>query len=372
MTKKNIIILAGSPSLEHEISIITALQVLESIDINKYNPLFIVINKDCKFELLENLQSKSNYLSVKRVNILFGNDSKPFFATTNIFGLQKTFIDAAVLTNHGGMGEGGQLQGMLDMFKIPYFSCRSEAASIGLNKCITKTILKDKIPLIPFITYYLDAGLPKPSFSEIQSQLGQKIILKPARLGSSIGIKIVDKELDFEKAIMEISQYEKSILLESFLEHITEYNCAVKKINDQIIFSEIEQPFKSQDILSFDDKYQKGVKKGESSIENNFFNSKCPANISIDLAEEIKNYTAQVYNYLGCEGVVRVDYIYHGSKIYFSEINTIPGSLSKKLFETSGISFRSQITEMIEQASTQNFDNYKWFDKSDLVKKYIK
>jgi D-alanine-D-alanine ligase len=372
MTKKNILILTGSPSLEHEISIITALQVLENIDRIKYNPFFVVINKGCQFELLEGLQSKSSYLNAKKVNMLFGNDGKPFFATTKTLGLQKTFIDAAILTTHGGMGEGGQLQGMLDMFKIPYFSCRSEAAAIGLNKSITKLILKDLIPMVPYVAYYLDQALPKLTFTQIQAQLGSKIILKPSKLGSSIGIKIVDNELDFEKAILEICQYEKSVLIESFLEHITEYNCGAKKVNNQIICSEIEEPVKSQDILSFDDKYEKGSKKGENSIESNLFNSKCPANISDDLSQEIQNYTKQIYNYLGCEGIVRIDYIYHGGNIYFSEINTIPGSLSKKLFETSGVSFQEQINEMIEQSSAPNLDNYKWFDKSELIKKYLK
>jgi D-alanine-D-alanine ligase len=372
MTKKNIIILAGSPSLEHEISIITALQVLENIDKTKFNPIFVLINKDCQFEQLENLVHKRDFFSAKRVALMFGNDGRPFLASNRPFGVSKTYIDAAILTTHGGMGEGGQLQGMLDMFKIPYFSSRSEAAAIGINKSITKSILKDLIPLIPFVTYYLDPELPKPSFALIQSQLGYKIILKPCKLGSSIGIKIVDNELDFEKAILEISQYEKSVLLESFLEHITEYNCGVKKVNTKIVFSQIEEPVKSNDILSFDDKYEKGSKKGDNSIENNLFNSKCPANISQDLSNEIRNYTKQIYNYLGCEGVVRVDYIYHDGKIYFSEINTIPGSLSKKLFETDGVSFQEQIGGMIEQSSTPNLDNYKWFDKSDIVKKYIK
>jgi D-alanine-D-alanine ligase len=261
---------------------------------------------------------------------------------------------------------------MLDMFKIPYYSCRSEAAAIGLNKSITKSILKDKVPLVPFVTHYLDPDLPKLSFTDITNILGSKIILKPSKLGSSIGIKVVDNELDFEKAIMEIAQYEKSVLIERFLEGIVEFNCGAKRVDGKIICSQIEEPVKSEDILSFDDKYSKGGKKGENSIENNLFNSKCPANIPDELAAQIQNNTRQIYSYLGCEGVVRVDYIYHGGKIYFSEINTIPGSLSKKLFETSGVSFQEQITEMIEQSSTPDLDNYKWFDKSDLVKKYVK
>jgi D-alanine-D-alanine ligase len=372
MSKKNVLILAGSPSLEHEISIITGLQVLEHIDKAKHNPIFVLINKDCQFELLENLGRKQDFFSSKRLNLMFGNDGKPFLATSKTFGLSKTYIETAILTTHGGMGEGGQLQGMLDMFKIPYFSCRSEAAAIGLNKSITKLILKDKIPLVPFVIYYLNQDLPQPLFQDIQNQLGNMIILKPSRLGSSIGIKIINNQLDFEKAILEIGQYENSILLESFLQNIVEYNCAIKRVDGSLICSDIEQPVKSREILSFDDKYQKGGKKGENSIENNLFNSQCPANISDDLANQIKDYTRQIYAYLGCEGVVRIDYIYHDNKIYFSEINTIPGSLSKKLFETSGVAFQSQIDETIDQSSTPNLDNYKWFDKSDLIKKYIK
>ena len=372
MTKKNIIILAGCPSLEHEISIITALQVLENIDTNLYNPLFVYITKDSRFELIDGLSRKQDFFSAKRIPLMFGNDEKPFIATSKAFGLSKTYIEAAILTTHGGLGEGGQLQGLLDMFKIPYFSTRTEAAVVGLNKSITKAILKDKIPLVPFITYYLDKSLPNPNFKQIITLLGDKIILKPSRLGSSIGITIINNELEFEKSIMQISQYEKSILIESFLEGIIEYNCAVKKVSDKIIFSEIEEPVKSEVILSFDDKYQKGGKKGENSIENNLFNSKCPANITAQLVDQIKDYTSKVYNYLGCEGVVRVDYIYHNCQVYFSEINTIPGSLSKKLFEASGVSFQEQISEMIVQSNTLNLDNYKWFDKSDLIKKYIK
>ena len=372
MTKKNIIILAGSPSLEHEISIITALQVLENIDTTLYNPIFVYVDKDSQFMILEGLIRKQDFFTAKRINIMFGNDGQPFLATNKTFGLSKSYIHAAILTTHGGMGEGGQLQGMLDIFKIPYYSCRTEAAAISLNKSITKLILNGKVSLVPFVTYYLDQSLPKPSFTQIQIELGHKIILKPSKLGSSIGIKIVESELDFDKAILEISQYEKSVLLESFLEGIVEYNCGAKRVEGKIICSEIEQPVKSEDILSFDDKYQKGSKKGESSVESNLFNSQCPANISDVLANQIKNYTNQIYSYLGCEGVVRVDYIYHGGNIYFSEINTIPGSLSKKLFEASGISFQEQISQMIEQSSISNLDNYKWFDKSDLIKKYIR
>jgi D-alanine-D-alanine ligase len=371
MIKSNILILAGSPSLEHEISIITALQVLEHIDRSKYNPLFIIISKDSQFELIENLNHKKDFLSAKRSPLMLGNDGRPYIASPRTFGINKIYIDAAVLTTHGGMGEGGQLQGMLDMFKIPFYSCRTETAATGLNKSITKTILDGKIPLVPFITYYLDKDLPKPSFADITAKLGNKIILKPSKLGSSIGIKIIDNELAFEKAIMEISQYENSVLLESFLEGIQEYNCAVKKINGNLIFSEIEEPKKTADILSFDDKYQKGSKKGGQKVAANIFNSQCPANIPSEMAAQIQEYTGLIYNYLGCEGIVRIDYIYHIGNIYFSEINTIPGSLSKHLFETAGISFQEQISEMIEQAKTPVLDNYKWFDKSDLIKKYI-
>lgn len=371
MIKKNIIILAGCLSLEHEISIITALQVLENIDKVVYNPLFVYITRDLQFELVEGLTHKQDFFQAKRTPLMFGNDGLPFFATSKIFGLSKTYIEAAILTTHGGLGEGGQLQGMLDIFKIPYFSAKAEAAAVCLNKSITKSILKDKIPLVPFFTYHLDQSLARLSYQEVATLLGKKIILKPSKLGSSIGITIINSELEFEKAIMNIGQYEKSILMESFLENIVEYNCAVKKVNSKIFFSEIEQPIKSEDILSFDDKYQKGSKKGENSIENNLFNSQCPANITLELKNQIRDYSSKVYNYLGCEGVARVDFIFHNNQIYFSEINTIPGSLSKKLFEASGVSFCDQISEMITQASVVNLDNYKWFDKSDLIKKYI-
>ncbi len=347
---KNVIILFGGVSPEHEVSIITGLQVIDKIDRSKFATFAIKLTQDGLFKYYERLFWMQDYSKIKPRNINFGRDNKgAYFQTTGIFK-KKVYIDIAYLAFHGGLGESGQIQGLLETLSVPYTSSNTEGSAIAMNKVLTKEVLESyQIKTIPWVRAFsteIKHDLDK-MVSTIVSRLSLPVIIKPSHLGSSIAINIAKTKADLKKYLLEASQVDSEILIEKFMTNFIEYNISVRKIGDKVEVSEIEKPISKDEILSFADKYQRGGKKtgGMASL-----NRELPAKINSKLKNKIEDIATKSFELIRAKGVLRIDFMYVNNEIYVTEINPIPGAMSFFLWEACGISFRNQITDLLNQA----------------------
>jgi len=369
---KKIIILFGGVSAEHEVSVISGLQVLENVDRKQFIPYAIKFTKDGLFKYYADLNNRLDYLTIKPQLVNFGRDDNgSFFQFSGLLKV-KIYIDAAYLVFHGGNGESGQIQGFLDILGVPYTSPNVETSAISMNKAITKQILTtNNINTVPGV--YVSDERIKQNVDRVIKDIKIKppVIIKPVHLGSSIGINIATTEVELKKYLLEASHYDSEILIEKLLTNFKEFNVSVRKIDSEIQTSEIEKPILHDDILSFADKYERGGKKtgGMASL-----NRELPAKISKKLEQSIKKLAIEVFRAIRAKGMIRIDFMVTDKDIYVTEVNPIPGSMSYYLWEASGISFKNQITDLINQAivdfKIQNSKSLEY--KSDIIEKFVK
>jgi D-alanine-D-alanine ligase len=372
--KKNIAIFIGGKSPEHEVSVITGLQMLENLNKSEYNPILIFVSKDGDFFEVVDIKSRKEFFKNTRREVFFGFDSKEKkpIILTNDGG--RRVLYCALSSLHGGEGESGMMAGFFRTINIPFSSTDVESAVICMNKNLSKKeVLEEGVPVIESKSF--KSFLIKENIDLCKQdclQIGLPLIIKPVHLGSSIGIKIVKSEIDLELALLESAQLDNEILVEKFVSPMVEYNCSVKMIGGKIITSEIEQPLNKDEILSFEDKYKRGGKKtGGSGMAS--LPRKLPVEISVELKNTIKEYSKKVYIACRCKGTVRIDFIFWQDKLFFNEINPIPGSLAYYLWEVEGISFKDQLTEMIEQSvyDFKQSDSLNYVYQTDIIKKFI-
>lgn len=373
--RKPVLLMFGGVSPEHEVSVVTGLQALEALDQKKYEPYVMYVSKKGEFLHIPKLDSRKNFLKQRRVAVSFGRDSRGGFVRQDGIGSSKVYPYAALLCFHGGGGEGGAIQGLLDTCDIAYTSTSSEGSHIAMNKQITKELAASKgINIVPGVALR-SSDIRNNVQQAVQdcSVLGTNLIIKPAHLGSSIGIDIAHSEVELEKALLTASFVDSEVVVEKLLSDFVEYNCAVRMVGKDIEVSEIEKPISKEAILSFAEKYQRGGKKtaqqGMASL-----NRELPARISEDLKKQITNTAREVFKAARINGMARIDFMYtEDGALYLTEINSIPGSLAFYLWEARGISYTQQLDEMIEEgrkkrdrSSSQVFDH-----ESDIVEKFI-
>lgn len=341
--KKNVCVFYGGRSVEHDISIITAIQAINNIDAIKYNiyPLYI---KNQRIYLMDNYCDIHAYTDFNpklyRQVIIF--NSRIFIIKKNKL---KEFIKphSALICCHGGLGEGGGLQGMLEYNDIPYTSSDILGSSIGLDKLAQKMIFNDLgIKTIPYIVIDNIKSLNKENISNIYVQLGDKLIIKPSTLGSSIGISVAYDSKQLVKGVELALMYDDKALIEPLVDIMGEYNCAIYKKEDNFCISNVEKVLRHNDYLTFEDKYIEGDKSGMSGMKREIFHT------DNEITKNIKSITDMVYKALSLKGIVRIDYIVDmDNNIYLNEINTIPGSLSFYLFNQP---YMEVLTDIIEQS----------------------
>ncbi|HOJ64850.1 MAG TPA: D-alanine--D-alanine ligase family protein [Spirochaetota bacterium] len=357
--KKNISVLIGGKSVEHDVSIITGLQIVENLDKDKYNIFVIYIDKDGEWYFSDKLKDLTTYKdwekNKKKCKRIFPNLNKK--DKSNI--LNKT--DCAIIAMHGNYGEDGKIQGMLDIMEIPYSSSGVLGSSTAMDKIVMKKIFSGMgLPVLPYIWFNRDdwAKDQKELINKIHYTLDYPIFIKPANLGSSIGISMAKNEEELIKGIEIANKYDKRILIEKGVENSVEVNCSVIKIDNEIKTSALEEPVKWEKFLSFEDKYLRSNGKIKSGLEN--MSRIIPARISDEIKTQIEEYSKKVYRAIDCKGVVRIDYILNSErdKVYINEINTIPGSFSFYLWEPLGISF-SKLLDIIIEESIKDFEDRK-------------
>lgn len=374
--KKNVLIMFGGVSSEHEVSVITGLQIVENINRELFNPLVVYVTKNGLFSLLEDCKNRKEFNKCKRKRVVFDKQESGTFLVTQELLKTKYKIDLAYLAFHGGLGELGPIQGMLESYEIPYTSPSYESSAICMNKAITKEILTfNKLPVLPFhhinsIEYENDGDKIE---KEIITKIGLPVVIKAVHVGSTVGVKTAKNEIELKKALLVLSKLDYELLAERMLTDMVEFNVSVRKNGEQIETSVIEKPIKKDEVLSFKDKYQTGSKLKNSGMAS--LDRELPAKISQDFQKEIINIAKSAYTACRCSGTVRIDFMYSKSNnpsLVITEINTIPGSVAFYLWEAAGIPFKEQITQSLDQAIYEQEikDCLKFNYDSDIVEKF--
>jgi len=305
------LILFGGSSFEHEISIVSAITLKDKI--KKNETLFVFLDEERNFYLIEKENMKSKYFSTREYkNAQKLEITKGGFKYQRGFFKKEYYIKFDVLINliHGRDGEDGKIASLTQFYKIKTITPNIEASVISYNKLYTKMYAKE---IGVNIIEYEVIDKPKTEFDF-------PVIIKPARLGSSIGVSIAKNQKELEYAFDVAKEFDDLILVEPFIEGIKEYNLAGCKVNEEWIFSKLEEVQKKE-FLDFEKKYMDFSRKGTNFEENK------------ELKSKIENEFKKVYTQTFKNALIRCDFFVKDNKIYLNEINPIPGSLANYLFE---------------------------------------
>lgn len=352
-------VIFGGKSVEHEISIISAVQAMNYIDDNKYEIVPIYITKDLEFwtgAMLKDIESYKDFNLIKKYAKkvhLINKKGRFVLQKASFIKREINEIDIALPIVHGEGVEDGSIQGYLELLGIPYIGSNVYASAVGQDKIFQKQIFEaNDIPITKYTWFYDDEFYNnRENLYKRINKLNYPLIIKPSKLGSSIGISIVKNKDDLTNAIDNAVLYDNKILIEEAIDNLTEINCAVLGNYEKMITSEIEEVLKEDEILSYNDKYigssKCGSSKGIASTRRIM-----PARINKEDRETIIELSKKVFKVLNNSGVARIDYLIDKkkNKIFVNEINTIPGSLSYYLFEPIQISYPELLETLITTA----------------------
>lgn len=341
MRKEKVLVLFGGRSVEHDISIITTLQMAKNLP-SEFDFLFCYIDKNLQWWIADNLTDIEIYKNFnkfakrkKRVTFAVG-ENKLYCKKGTKYGFFAK-IDFVFNCCHGSVGENGSLQGLCQLCQIPQSCCDVMAAALCMDKAFMKDVLNAndiKNPSHFVLKKVQYENFSKKEKQEIVDKVKVPVVVKPANLGSSIGIsvcKTVDQLFD---AIDLAFEFDEKIVIEQFVENLREFNCAVFEYKENLFVSRVNEVFNKGDIYSFEDKY---LQTENSSGKK----------VSSSLTKQIQELAEKVFKLFDCAGVVRVDFLYDAKEktVYVNEINSIPGSLAFYLFE--GVKFEELIRSLI-------------------------
>ena len=358
-------VIFGGPSVEHEVSIISALQAIESIDQEKYEVVPIYIDKEKNWYTGHMLLEVENYKDfndlkkfAKRV-VLVKKDNGFFLQTLGFLKRDIQELDCVFPIVHGANVEDGTLAGYLETVGIPFVGPHVLGASLGQDKVVMKQVFEsENLPIVDYVWFFDTEYLKDQEvYKEEIKKLGYPVIVKPATLGSSVGITVVKKEEDLDEAIMTAIDYDTKIVVEKVVENLVEVNCSVLGSYEYQEASVIEEVIASDDFLTYKDKYLGNGKKTKVSKGMASTSRKIPAEISDEMTEEIKELSKKIFRVLNLSGICRIDFLIDkkNNKVYINEPNTIPGSLSFYLWEPSGKKYK----ELLDDAVTIAIKEYK-------------
>lgn len=361
----------GGKSVEHEVSIISAMQAIKAFDTEKYEIIPIYISKNSEMYAGPFIGELDEY---KNIDELLRKSSRVMliknFGDFELIRNPKKFLMPEVVSKidvifpivHGTNVEDGTLQGYLKYLGIPFVGSDILSSSIGMDKYMTKLVLKDKnIPVLDARVYNSFDDIEEIE-KDIIKNIGLPAIIKPINLGSSVGITKVKKDDDLEEALYYAFKFSKKVLVEKAITHLREINCSVLGDEEEAIASECEEPLNATDILTYENKYIGGEKGSKNSSKGMCsLVRELPAKITKSEKEEIQGLAVETFKSLGCNGVVRIDFMYDidEKKIYVNEVNTIPGSLSFYLWEASNLEYSKLLDKMISLALKRERENEK-------------
>ena len=348
--KKTVVgILFGGKSAEHEISLLSAKNIHEAIDREKFEPVLVGIDKSGRWILneAENFLLNSDNPALISLNtagrtVALQSENRGLLASDSEKKFSSVHIDVVFPILHGPFGEDGTIQGFLKLADIPFVGPGVLGSSVGMDKDVMKRLLRDaKLPIGKFIT--VKSNESAPSFAEIEAALGKPVFIKPSNMGSSVGINKVHDESEYAAALKDAFQYDTKIIIEEYIPG-REIECAVLG-NEEPIASVPGEVIPSHEFYSYDAKY----------LDENGAALVIPAMLDDKTKEQIQALAVKVFQALCCEGLSRVDFfLKENGEIIVNEINTMPGftriSMYPKMWEASGISYTELITRLIELA----------------------
>ncbi len=357
---KRVGVVFGGKSVEHEVSVITGMQVIENMDKSKYEVVPIYITKEGKWLTGTSLNDystfkKGDFSDAKEILISPNHGDHNLYAHPNTVGLfGKKIIDKVDVifpALHGTYGEDGSIQGLFELMNIPYAGGGVLASSVGMDKILMKDVYKaNGIPVVDYHWFYRSNWKTESEkiINDIEEKLSYPLFVKPANLGSSIGINIAKNKEDLIYAIEVAVAYDRKIIIEKAVENPREINCAVMGYDEELTASLCEEPLGWKDVLTFEDKYVKSnAKGGKSTGERRII----PAEIKESIREEIESLAKRAFKVIDAAGCSRIDFLIdENEKVYVNEINTLPGSVGFYLWEGKGISFSKLIDELINIA----------------------
>lgn len=365
--KTQVAVFFGGRSTEHEISVISANQAINALNSEKYDVIPIYISKEGRWFTGAPLLDLKRFRDIPSLlkdceevymRPVFGDYNLYYATPKGMFGKKNVAakIDIVIPVLHGANGEDGTFEGILDSIGIPYAGCDTLSSANGMDKITMKMILHESgIPVVKYC-WFTDRqwfARKEEEIKEVEATLGYPVIVKPANLGSSIGISCAHDRAQLERSVEDAAKYASRILVEEMIEDMQEINCSVLGDCDEFQTSVLEEPIKSSEILSYDAKYMGGDKgtKGMQASAKKF-----PADLPEDETKKIQALAGETFRILSCHGVSRVDVMIDRKtrQVYVNEINTIPGSLSFYLWDGTGIPFDMLMDKLVALAIKRN------------------
>ncbi len=367
MAKIQLGVIFGSRSCEHEVSIISGVQLARSADREKYDVWPIYIAKDGRWYTGEKLLDIHTYTpfdpyakGVTRVTLdmtagsgalISYQQEKGLFAK-GVMPVTVVKLDCVIPVMHGLHGEDGTLQGLFELANIPYASTGVAGSAVGMDKIMMKQVFRGMgFPVLPDL-YALRSQWrndPEAVMNRVEAALPYPVFCKPSCLGSSIGVSRADNREELRESLDLAFTYDRRVLIEQGLDHPIEVNCSVLGFDDEVNTSVTEMPTTSGgDLLDFADKYLAGSgSKGMASLKRVM-----PAPVGDDMTHRIEELSKDIFRALDCKGVVRIDYMLtKDDELYITEINTIPGSMAFYLWQESGLPYAKMIDKLVEYAN---------------------
>ena len=369
--KTKVAMMFGGKTVEHEVSVISGIQAFKAMDTDKYEVIPVYMTKENDMYIGTDIGKIESYRDIPALlkrsqRVIMVNEGGrvqlvPYPA--KMFGGQKPVaIDIAFPVVHGTNVEDGALQGYLKTVGIPFVGPDVTSSAISMDKFITKTVLKEAgVPVLDATVYTMaDYADPEKIADDIEKTFGYPVIIKPVNLGSSVGIGVAKSRDELIDAIDDAFRYASRVMAEHAISKLREINCSVLGDENEASASECEEPLTSGEILSYEDKYvngggKKGGAKGGSGSKGAGManlSRKIPAELSPEKREEIRELAVKSFKALGCCGVSRIDFMIDEGedRLYFNEINPIPGSLSFYLWEPVGVPYKELLDRMIQLA----------------------
>lgn len=355
--KINLAIVFGGKSAEHEVSLQSAKNILEAAKKDKYNIFLIGIDKGGKWYYFENhdfLKNKTDmtYIDLsaegKEISFTIGNTEKQFFINSTHQYLPK--IDVIFPIVHGTNGEDGSFQGFFNLLNIPYVGADVLGSSVGMDKDVMKKLFVEaNLPIGKFISIN-KTEIETITEEKVKSELGFPVFVKPANMGSSIGVTKASNFKELRDSISTALKFDSKVVIEEFIKG-REVECAVLG-NYEVQAStigEIITNSKSHDFYSYEAKY----------LDENGAILQIPAKLDSDVINELREKAVEVFKVLNCFGIARVDFfVTDNNQIFINEINTLPGftkiSMYPKLWEYSGVKYSDLIDRLVELAVERN------------------
>ncbi len=354
---KTVGVFFGSRSPEHDVSIITGQLIISGLKKCGYNVIPVYIDKKGKWYSDPKLSSIKFFTQnpsdlnnkLESFNIDFNKSSGKIVKQSG-FLKGNAVLDIAFPAFHGQNGEDGTFQGLCEMLNVPYVGCDVTSSAITMDKVLTKMIYKaNNIPTVDFVYFNLEEWrINKKGILQQIKSLNWPVIIKPVRLGSSIGISKAKNQKDLEFAIEVALHYDEKVIVEKAIENLMDVTCCLIGNNDPQPSLLQESIFQSE-FFSYEDKYLKGGGAQTGKATKSII---IPARLDKKTTKEIQDAAVSAYQVLGCSGIARVDFLYDKTtkKWYANEVNTLPGTLYHHLWKKSGIPFEKLLEKLIGYA----------------------